>query len=54
MITLSRISFLIIFTYRYSKKAEEEFIDFNNLQNAAARYGNLKYHFADFEKMPHN
>lgn len=35
------------------KKAEEEFITFNNLQNTGGyRYGNLKYHFEDFEKMP--
>ena len=35
------------------KKAEEEFINFNNLHNAGGyRYGNLKYHFEDFEKMP--
>lgn len=35
------------------KKAESEFINFNNLHNAGGyRYGNLKYHFEDFEKMP--
>jgi Rps23 Pro-64 3,4-dihydroxylase Tpa1-like proline 4-hydroxylase len=35
------------------KKAEKEFIEFNNLHNAGGyRYGNLKYHFDEFEKMP--
>ena len=35
------------------KEAEKEFIDFNNLHNAGGyRYGNLKYHFDDYDKMP--
>ena len=35
------------------KKAEKEFIDFHKLEDAGGyRYGNLKYHFDKFDKMP--
>ena len=36
-----------------AREAENEFINFNNLQSAGGyRYGNLKFHFDDFQKMP--
>ena len=35
------------------KKAENEFKNFKNFQNAGGyRYGRLKYHFSDYKKMP--
>ena len=35
------------------KQAEQEFIDFHKLENTGGyRYGNLKYHFDKFDKMP--
>ena len=35
-----------------AREAENEFINFNNLQSAGGyRYGNLKFHFDDFQKI---
>lgn len=43
-------NFLPILT---AKQAENEFINFKNLENTGGyRYGNLKYHFSNYIKMP--